>query len=148
MLDLLFFLWNFMALLSSWHFYFMFCRDKKKIIAAKKIHYWWLHFVFLKNIIYQSCNYEQPSNLALSCLVYEMRRRSLTYYLPTNNVQRFFLKKINIGIPRLILRVLKLTTMQASSDHHISNHRTQTWDHKKSKPLNSKLLILDFLLDG
>jgi hypothetical protein len=52
------------------------------------------------------------------------------FYLPFNIIDvKFFL--INVGIraslcaPRLISRALKLTTMQASNNYHISNHRGQ-----------------------
>jgi hypothetical protein len=44
----------------------------------------------------------------------------------------FFFIFINVGVrvslraPRLISRALKLTTMEASSDHHISNHKART----------------------
>ena len=30
----------------------------------------------------------------------------------------------------------------------MSNHRARTWDHKGSKPLDPKLLLLDHHLDG
>jgi hypothetical protein len=48
----------------------------------------------------------------------------------------------------LISRVLKLTIMKISSGHHMNNHRARTWDHRGSKPLNSKFLPLSHHLDG
>ena len=33
-------------------------------------------------------------------------------------------------------------------NHHISNHKTRIWDHKKNKPFSFRLLPLDHLLDS
>jgi hypothetical protein len=38
--------------------------------------------------------------------------------------------------------------MQASSAHHMSNYKAQTWDYKGSKSFGFKFLLLDHHLDG
>jgi hypothetical protein len=57
----------------------------------------------------------------------------------------FFFINMNIQISlrasRLILQVLKLIIMYSSSDYHISNHKTRTWNHRKSKHLVSHMVI-------
>jgi hypothetical protein len=55
--------------------------------------------------------------------------------------------RASLRLPRLISRALKLMIMQASSDHHISNHKVRTWDHKGSQTFGPKLLLLSQLLD-
>jgi len=51
--------------------------------------------------------------------------------------------RVSLRAPRLILQVLKLTTVKISSGYHISNHRARTWDHRartwnhmENKPLH------------
>ena len=43
--------------------------------------------------------------------------------------------QISLRVPRLILQVLKLTTIQTFSGYYISNYAAWTWDNKQSKRL-------------
>jgi len=56
--------------------------------------------------------------------------------------------RISLRVLQLISRTLKLTTMKASSGHHMNNHRARTWDHRENKPLDPKFLLLSHHLDG
>jgi hypothetical protein len=51
--------------------------------------------------------------------------------------------RASLCTPRLISRALK-----ASCGHYMNNHKARTWDHRGSKPLGLKLLLLGHHLDG
>jgi hypothetical protein len=51
--------------------------------------------------------------------------------------------RINLCTPQLILRVLKMMTIWAFSDHYVSNYSVWTWNHRKNKLIDMKLLSLD-----
>jgi hypothetical protein len=71
---------------------------------------------------------------------------------PPNVLIIFIIININIWINLcvfwLILQILKLTIIYTSSDHYISNHITRTWNYRRSKFFNPKLLLLNHLLNN
>jgi hypothetical protein len=94
-----------------------------------------------------------PQNSIILCRVKYLQVLHVILIICDNMwIYMFFL--INVGIQaslrasRLIPRILKLTTMKVSSDHHINNHIARIWDHRESKLLSLKLLSFDHLLDG
>jgi len=82
-------------------------------------------------------NYEYTLNWGILFLDLNLIEKSHDLdFLSPSFFKIFFINAgvwVSLCAPRLISRALKLTIMEASSGHHISNHRVRTWDHKKSE---------------